>query len=147
MDAGADYLVRYPVQIFNDFFGEFIMTNFSDWQLQNVEKFGIYFPRFQKIELSSVQIQDEFDKVASEDVNPLSDNGGSLGYCWYEWLANATAGIADQFRTEKESLLYAARHFAWEFPQLKMVVHSVRVDMEIEPEFYTDGYYFTVEFY
>lgn len=127
------------------------MTNFSDWQLKNVREFGINFPRFQKIELSSVQIQDEFDKVASEDVNPLSDNEGGLGYCWYEWLAEAAAAVdgtvADQFDAKEGRLLYAARHFAWEFPQLKMVVHSVRVDMEIEPEFYTDGYYFTVEFY
>ena len=120
------------------------MTNFSDWQLQNVSEFGINFPRFQKIEMASVQIQYEFDKVSSEVVNPLSDNGGSLGYCWYEWLAEATSS---SFETKEEGLLYAARHFTWEFPQLKMVIHSVRIDSDKEPEFYTGGYYFTVEFY
>jgi hypothetical protein len=127
-----------------------MQQNFSDWQLKNIDTFGIIFPRFQKLSLLSTEIQDEFNRAIKncEEVNPLTDyDGVALGAEWYEWLADAPCIAPDHYSAEM-AVLYAARHFSWEFPQLKMVVHSVEfTKADDESEFYTDGFRFVVEFY
>jgi hypothetical protein len=126
------------------------MQNFSDWQLKNIDAFGIIFPRFQKLALYSTEIQDEFNRAVRDckEVNPLTDyDGVPLGTEWYEWLADAPCVAPDHCNPEM-AVLYAARHFSWEFPQLKMVIHSVEfTKTDDESEFYTDGFKFVVEFY
>lgn len=65
---------------------------------------------------------------------------GSLGYQWWEWLAEVpeTATV--------EQFLKAARYFSWNYPQLKMAVCDCRFTKD-KPEHNLDGVYFFVIFY
>jgi hypothetical protein len=115
---------------------------FEDWQLQNVQKIGIDLPLNKRMWMSVSQIRDTFGTIEAEDVNPLAVNAeGSLGCQFYEWLADA---VEDS--SKAECLLFAARMFSWNYPQLKMVIHEVNIT-KTEPEYYTDGIEFQVEFY
>lgn len=118
------------------------LQNFNDWQMCNVEKLG-----FKNIPLDvKLYIQfEELDKMFGKDitarmVNPLSEEDDAImGYTFYEWLAEAGACIEDK----RESLMYAARHFSWQYPQLKMICHEVRL---IKPDPFDEHFLDNVEF-
>lgn len=117
----------------------------KEWQLCNIKSFGIDLPMDKTYWLPAHTIQDLFNVVAVEDVNPQAiQPEGDLGYQWYEWLAEAGAGI----ESESRAFLYAARHFSWNYPQLKMVIHDVRTIIKPdEKAHYLEGIHFLVEFY
>lgn len=123
------------------------LSNFNYWQMSNATKLGFKTIQLdRKLTLNFRQIEKLFDdKIRVKDVNPLSaDDNSSMGYAFYEWLAEAGSHIEDKLR----SIEYAARHFSWQYPQLKMVIHEVR---EIRPdpddEYFLDNIEFVVEFY
>ena len=117
----------------------------KEWQLCNIKSFGIDLPMEKEYWLPAHTIQELFDVVAAKDVNPQAiQPEGNLGYQWYEWLAEAGMGIEPETR----GFLFAARHFSWDYPQLKMVIHQVRVLKAVEDrEHFLDGVHFMVEFY
>lgn len=117
----------------------------KEWQLCNIQSFGIDLPLNKDFWLPAHTIQDIFSTITAKDVNPQAiEPKGSLGYQWYEWLAEASTGIEPETR----SFLIAARHFSWNYPQLKMVIHQVRVLKTMEErEHFLDGIHFMVEFY
>ncbi len=90
-------------------------------------------------------IQDLFDVVTAEEVNPNAiQPEGSLGYQWYEWLAEAGMDI----EPEQKGFMLAGRYFSWNYPQLKMVIHDARVNTKPdERDHFLDGVHFLVEFY
>lgn len=113
----------------------------KEWQLYNVQKFGIDLPMDRAYWLPAHTIQDLFDVVAAKDVNPQAiQPEGSLGYQWWEWLAEVPTE-----KTEKE-FVKAARYFSWNYPQLKMVIHECRFT-ETVAEDNLDDVHFMVEFY
>jgi hypothetical protein len=125
---------------------------FEDWQLQNVQKVGIDLPLNKRMWMSVDQIRDTFDVIAAEDVNPLGVNAeGSLGYQFYEWLAEAPPSLRNWRNVDvvpAEDWLVAARMFSWNYPQLKMIFHNVNeTKSDEESKYYTDGVEFQVEFY
>jgi hypothetical protein len=122
------------------------LQNFNDWQLANVQNLG-----FKNIPLDT-KIAARFDKIdemfgidiLAKTVNPLSDEDNStMGFAFYEWLAEAGYHIKDKC----ESLMYAARCFSWQYPQLKMVCHEVRL-VKPDPfdEHFLDNVEFVIEF-
>ena len=125
------------------------MAQFSDWQLSNAQKFGIcvdglLLPLNEAIWLSAVDLQDAFAKVPAAEVNPLAvGSEGSLGHSWYEWLAD---GVPNGHGNIEECFMEAARHFSWDFPQLKMVILDFRTD-KVWQDHFLDGAVFQVMFY
>lgn len=51
-------------------------------------------------------------------------------------------------KPETRGMLIAARHFSWNYPQLKMVIHATKVlKIMEEREHFLDSVDFMVEFY
>jgi hypothetical protein len=117
---------------------------FSEWQLSNVQSFGLEFSLNSAFWISAVDLQDAFAKVPAAEVNPLAiGNEGSLGHSWYEWLAD---GVPNGHGNIEECFMEAARHFSWDFPQLKMVILDFRAD-KVWQDHFLDGAFFQVMFY
>lgn len=122
------------------------LQNFNDWQLADVQKVGFKnIPLNTKIACRFDKIDEMFGKsIHAKDVNPLSDeDNATLGYTFYEWLAEAGLHTEDK----RIGLLYAARCFSWQYPQLKMICHEVRL-VKPDPfdEHFLDDVEFVIEF-
>lgn len=129
---------------------EMNLEDFNNWQLSNVVKLGFFsIPLDTKIVVTYRQIEKMFGEdcgttICTKTINPLTgDDDSTIGFAFYEWLAEASWRHEDRL----EGLMYAARHFSWQYPQLKMVCHEVR---EIAPnpddEHFLDGVEFVLEF-
>lgn len=113
----------------------------KEWQLYNVQKFGIEQPLDKEFWISATELQDTFAKLQAEEVNPQAiQPEGTLGYQWWEWLAE----VPNEKTTEE--FVKAARYFSWNYPQLKMVINQCRF-ADIVPEHNLDDVHFLVEFY
>lgn len=117
----------------------------KEWQLCNIQSFGIDLPMNKDFWIPATELQDIFAKILAKEINPQAiQPEGSLGHQWYEWLTRTAIGM----KPETRGMLIAARHFSWNYPQLKMVIHATKVlKIMEEREHFLDSVDFMVEFY
>jgi len=124
---------------------EMSLSNFNRWQISNANKLGVEVELDKKLTMNYRQIDEMFgNKIHVKDVNPLSaDDNSTMGYAFYEWLAEASA----EHENKCEGLMYAARHFSWQYPQLKMHFHEVlETTPDPDDEYFLDNVEFVIEF-
>lgn len=116
-----------------------------EWQLFNVQKCGFDLAMHKAQWFSALELQDIFNKKLAKEINPVAITAeGTLGFQWYEWIAEASTG----HEPRKYGYMLGARHFSWDYPQLKMVIHDAEFDKsDTEQDSMLDGVYFFVEFY
>ena len=127
------------------------LKNFNHWQLTNAQKVGFKnIPLNTKITVDFIRIEKMFGPdITSRMVNPLSgDDDLPMGVILYEWLAETRrnkwlAETRCNIEDKCKELLYAMRHFSWQYPQLKMICHKVKLTSpDPRTEFFLDNDYF-----
>lgn len=119
---------------------------FIDWREMNINHFKKEFkvPINVKLRFTCYELTKLLEDIPAAAVNPLiTDGQGMLSWHFTEWLAEYSVYYADKH----QAILNAARFFSWDFPQIKMVIHSVEeFKPENNEEFYAKNYTFVVEF-
>lgn len=122
------------------------MNQFIDWREMNINHFKKEFkvPINVKLNFTCYELIKLLEDIPAAKVNPLITNGqGMLSWHFREWLAEYGVYYANK----EQSILNAARFFSWDFPQLKMVIHSIeKFKPKEDAEFYAENYAFVVEF-